>query len=540
MRKNKLNKKLQHSLLLLILPVILFLASDKLKSDHGPYYLNTRYDPVYVYLINSLNLAQLHAPAHVDHPGTPLQIIGAVVIKTYHLINNNSTDISEDVLKNPESYLNAIFLVLIFINAAVLFLTGYSVFRTTGNIFIGLLFQLSPFISFTVLYEFSGLSAENLLIPAIMIFIAVSIRFIYSGYPVSKNNYYFVILFSLICGFGIATKIIFFPLTIIPLVLLQGVRKKLIFLAFTVLFFLVFVSPALSNYNYFLDWVKRLFLYDGIYGTGNPDIIDSSAFMIHLKEIFINETLFMSVYLLILIFIVSSFFSFRRMKSGNIMQEYKLLLAVFITMTLQILIISKHYSDHYMVSSLVLTVPAIFLTVNIFYKKYYPGLKSGSLNYIYILLSVVIFSFSVYLIIDNFNLSMKERDEAILLNRFINENYPSAKIIASYGSSSEEYALAFSTKWAGSQKGKYQSILSRLYPDRFYFEFWENKIYSFNEAGKDSILHPGDVVLFQNKFPDSNEKVIESLKNSFGFHNPDLKELLSNENGETVYMVMQK
>ncbi len=44
-----------------------------------PYWIHY-FDPEVFYFYSSLNLLQLKAPVHVDHPGTPLQLLGAVVL----------------------------------------------------------------------------------------------------------------------------------------------------------------------------------------------------------------------------------------------------------------------------------------------------------------------------------------------------------------------------------------------------------------------------------------------------------------------------
>ncbi|MEZ4691600.1 MAG: hypothetical protein R3A12_16145 [Ignavibacteria bacterium] len=47
--------------------------------------------------MNFLNLATGQFAGHVEHPGTPLHVIGAVIIKFYHLLFGKS-DITTDVL----------------------------------------------------------------------------------------------------------------------------------------------------------------------------------------------------------------------------------------------------------------------------------------------------------------------------------------------------------------------------------------------------------------------------------------------------------
>ncbi|MEO8665948.1 MAG: hypothetical protein ABI462_10660 [Ignavibacteria bacterium] len=98
-----INKKAKKYFLLSILPVYFICFTILLRNTEGPYY-NGDADPSYVYLINSANLAQMNSLGlgHVDHPGTPLHILGAFVIKAIFLINNDKDSIAEDVIYHPD------------------------------------------------------------------------------------------------------------------------------------------------------------------------------------------------------------------------------------------------------------------------------------------------------------------------------------------------------------------------------------------------------------------------------------------------------
>ncbi|MFZ1459862.1 MAG: hypothetical protein WAU38_03605, partial [Ignavibacteria bacterium] len=128
-----MNNKIKYSLLI-VLPVILFITAHILKVVQGPYYLNF-YDPSYVYLINSLNLAQLsgYGVGHFDHPGTTVQVLGAVAVKLFYFLTNNNQDIVNDVLSRPESYLFFMNKFFVFLNCTALFFVGYFTLKVTGN-----------------------------------------------------------------------------------------------------------------------------------------------------------------------------------------------------------------------------------------------------------------------------------------------------------------------------------------------------------------------------------------------------------------------
>ncbi|MEZ4823811.1 MAG: hypothetical protein R2942_15970 [Ignavibacteria bacterium] len=129
--------------ILLILPVIFIFLSNLFTDVYTPYYLNYHHDPSYVYLLNFLNLATGQFAGHVEHPGTPLHVIGAVIIKFYHLLFGKA-DITTDVLTRPEIYLRAVNFSVLLLNAFVLFLLGLNIYRIYKNIYAGIFMQALP------------------------------------------------------------------------------------------------------------------------------------------------------------------------------------------------------------------------------------------------------------------------------------------------------------------------------------------------------------------------------------------------------------
>ena len=90
-------------LFFIILVSIFIIIQFKIAA--GPFWLSQNSDPDYQYLLNSLNIAQGKGVGHTDHPGTPVQISGAILLKlsapTAPVIS-----LQENVLRYPEKYLN--------------------------------------------------------------------------------------------------------------------------------------------------------------------------------------------------------------------------------------------------------------------------------------------------------------------------------------------------------------------------------------------------------------------------------------------------
>lgn len=95
------------------------------------YYIKT-VDPEYAYLFSGLNFSQLHFKiAHIDHPGTPLQLLICVIIWIMDLFSANKQGI-DIVLDNPELICFTCFFILI---------TGVLICRFTQNYFTAVFFN---------------------------------------------------------------------------------------------------------------------------------------------------------------------------------------------------------------------------------------------------------------------------------------------------------------------------------------------------------------------------------------------------------------
>ncbi|HMR41742.1 MAG TPA: hypothetical protein PKA90_15085 [Ignavibacteria bacterium] len=524
---------------LLAIPFLLLVYSAIMRYAEGPFYLNTLYDPCYVYLVNSLNLAQFISPAHFDHPGTPVQLIGALVIKITHLFNNKTGNISADVLSDPEYYLSIIHITLAVINCIILFISSVIIYKATNNIYVSLLLQLSPFISYMVSYELSVVTAETFMIPVIMLLIAYSIKFIYSG---KRSETGFVIIFAVFCGLGMAAKITFAPLVIIPLVLLNGYKNKLKFSLFTCFSFMIFFLPSISNFNFFGSWVKNLFIFDGLYGKGNPDIIDIQTFLIHLRNIFSENLIFFIIFLLIFLTLMITFQKLKKSgKNDQIRSESKLLLAIFLSMLLQIIIVAKHYSGHYIVPAVMLSVTGLFLCIRLYSDTGFVFAGKTVSNNIYISIIVIIFFITSADTVINYQQQNTLKENAFATMNFAEDVSEKGILISSYGSSSKSYALAFSTNWAGKNTEKYKNIIHDLYPKDLYYDFWDNRIYSVSEAKSLIKNFPDDLkIYFQNKYTESNEKIIEDLQKNYNFRNYTISNIYNSDNGEKIFEICHK
>ncbi len=289
---------------LIIIPVILFLTSlDTIKSRDKSWYAGG-YDPEYAYLFNSLNMAGFKLAGHIDHPGTTMQVAGGIVLKVSWLIDPRGEDLTTAVLSDPEHYIRILNIAAAITGSLVLLILGWFLTFATGILWIGIILQLTPFISGFLLFNgFTRVTQEVMQMSAAFAMAALALHWYFNEKRDVKTNY--TLWFALIAGFGLASKIIFFPLLIIPFILVDGWKKKISFVLLSVLFFVIFTLPVIKMYPAMFKWIYNLFVHSGQYGSGGEGVIDSSKYLGELLNLFrVNIYLFGLFLLSILVVLV--------------------------------------------------------------------------------------------------------------------------------------------------------------------------------------------------------------------------------------------
>lgn len=443
-------------LFLLICPGLLVCLFLITKQNIGPYWLGSNSDPEYAYLLNSLNLVNFKPVGHIDHPGTPLQILGAIVIKLTSFFRNQ-TNVNLDVLNNPEIYLNNINYVIFALIVLSNLLIGYFIYQKTNKPVLSLLLQLTPFYSTIIFDSFYRISPEPMLIFVNLWFS----YFILLTYLKSKPSYKFTIALGFIMGLSIAIKINSIPLIIIPLIVLNF-KNKILFLLITLFSFIISTLPIINKYYDLYNWFSSLVIHTGRYGSGTSTYIDLPSFI--QNSIFIIKSQPITSFILIF-FLVYSILSIIKRKSAK---NFYYLISIFIFLVMQIATVSKHYAAHYLIPSLSvsgLSLVLILLMITNLNKKIIQA------SFIIIMLFCV-YNYIQYL--HYFPKTVISKSESSSIRNIIQSKYPTAIKIYYYRSSSQEYALKFGNDFALST---YSNELSQLYPNTYFYNI-QAKTYS--------------------------------------------------------------
>jgi hypothetical protein len=459
--------------LLIVIPLLVFFAADSFKRNSGPYWMGTNLDPAYAYLLNSLNLTQFKQVAYTDHPGTTLEVLGAIVIEVVHW-TRGSDSVVNDVLRNPELYLGATSTFILFFLVVSVFVIGVLTLFLTGSFLFALIIQATPFLSATQLTFLSAVTPESLLL---IVGLWFSFAVLYICYKQHRETYFYLILLSTISGFLIATKVNSVPLIIIPLVFLRW-KSKILYLLGTGVCFVFFTLPMSHRYNIFFQWILNLIIHSGKYGQGDSNIINLLSFLTNLKTIFLTEQ-----FLSASVIVIGTYIFIALVKKHKIAWSV-FLFGLFLFYVLDIALVAKHFDTHYLIPALATLGVSWVLLLSL--------LKPD--NLVKFVISVFILIFAGY----NFSTFMQSTkgiseyyQQSVRLDDFVNRNFGNATKVTYYSFSSIENALDFGNTFAGNL---YDGQLSQIYPAQYFYNLLTRK---FSIWGKETPLPQKGVLIFE-------------------------------------------
>ena len=467
-----MNKKFLISFLVIVPLVLLIIGFSFDRTKYGT-------DPESAYLFNGLNVAMFESAGLYDHPGTTVHIYNAFIISAVHFLRFTNTDLQTDVLVNSEYYIEGLRKSFIILNSLLLFLLGMVAFSVLKNIWLVLLLQLVPFLSVTLIEELSTkVSPEQLLFSSSVLLIILLLKY-YSS--LNQENKKFALLFGLLGGFGLATKLTFLPLLVIPFIILKGNRNKILYLVAIIPSFILFTLPAAPAYKLMAKWFLAMGTHTGTYGQGPEGMIDPAKYLKSIIDISLNNKILIFAFLssfVTLIFIVLK--SGLKKKSGK-KEETVYILALFVAISGSILMVAKHYNNnHYL-------FPALSLTgiVFVFIYQWFTGIlneKSKALLFfppaLVTIFIILAFANKPYLSLAYQGYRMSNQSTNETMDR-IERDYPGyVKTYYYPGSFNEMAQLRWGNVYA---RQIHTNALMKLFPGGLFFNAWD-KSFQFWET----------------------------------------------------------
>lgn len=481
-----LSRKHFSVLIFLIIPIIFLLNASILHYYLGTFFLSS-VDPEYFYLYNGIVLGGGNLSVqYIAHPGTPLQFLIAVSSRIISLFQPE--DYVKDFIDDPEKYIHAANLFMNVLIACVLVVCGIYTKKYSGSYFSGLLFQLSPFGSSSLLGISGRLIPEAIMIIPLLLIGLMIIKYIYNE---NKTSGYFndIVLFGIIIGFGIACKLSFIPVILIPLVLLQiSLRQKIKLILYTILFFAIFAYPVVFNFNQFWQWVSGLFIHSGKYGAGAKDFINLSTIPGNFKYLFNYDKMFF--FIAIFSLLLSVVFSSKVFKNEGFTNS-KIIRAIFavnLSILISIAFMLKHFALYYFMPFYLFKYLIVLLSILLIiqYQKI-----SGSKRY----KIITLISFSIFILYVTYGQVLRVRSSITSYsqrNEILQEEYkkivslvetdkPVIMTCPYYGAPFIEFAHFNGFIMTYHLKFGFKSYLKEKFPESYQYVTWSDEFYFWDD-----------------------------------------------------------
>jgi hypothetical protein len=530
-----------YSVILLVFPLIYFLIGNYFRNLLGNISLRSC-DPDYIYFMNGLTMSEgVLKVGHIDNPGTPLQVLIAIIFRITWYIRSVRTPYLDDVLLHPDLYLSVVNSVITCLTTFLLYYAGKKVLLYSCSVFYALVMQTSLFLPI-IWYEFMGRIIPELMMAFPVMLLSILILKVYFG-NFRQMNYWYVFLFSVAAAFGLSVKLTFLPIWIIPLIIIPGWRKKAVFTGLSLLLFFIFAFPVTLQFHNFWNWTRDLFLHSGKYGGGESNIINPGEFRQNILSLIEEEKRFF-YFVAVLTGAIIFYLAYYRKRAEKLIS--RIVLGIIAAIFLQLLMTGKQYEHRYFVPSLIL-MPLIVILIAEIIKKLVPW------KYTFYLINLTIVVFFVWYA--SFNrqwLSIKTDGFSNDISRRMktwnfaqNIENESVKIITSqnYGCPFIEYTLTYSHVWANYKKRlEYAPVLDRLYPDTYCYFTWDNSIkYWLKKFDAKSIAESNKKIYLylENGNKESYEKTISKLKEESptGFTADSTLLFRNNETSEAIYQI---
>jgi len=407
-----------------LLPVLYAAAGLALKASRGPYWLGTNADPEYAYLFNALEIASGRAPYNVGHPGTPLQMLGAIVLRGIALVSGRGT-LALDVIARPETYLTAMHVAILAGVAILIFSAGLIVLRRTGHLGAALLVQAGPWLFLATPGELSRVRPEPLLIALSAVYGAVLLTSAVDG---SRRD---VTALGGLTGAGIASKITALPLVLAPLVAFRAWKWQRRFIATAAIAFLMGIIAAWPRVLSMGKWMATVAVHADAYGGGPVTVIDTTRYLPSLWGLLVAEPI---MALTIVVGALLWLGGHRRRVLG----------AALLVQIAQVLMVAKHPGVHYLAPA-VGTLGINLCVAWVFVRDRAP--RSTLLRPLALSALAAVFVFPVAHVRAQAAGLRALRDDQQRTAAMTQQSSGCVAVYA-YGSSSPAYALQFGNLWA--------------------------------------------------------------------------------------------
>ena len=456
------------ALVLSVFPFLTVLVGSQIKAAGGEYWQGN-IDPSYIYLMDGLNVANLHRPRQNEHPGTPVQVFTGGLIRLLNIASSEQ-ETATKVVTNPEFYLSFTNYTLMVFYALCIFAVGVVGFTVTESLISSLLAQATPFVSLTILLGLVGVRPEIFFLCITMLLsglILLTFKF-----PIAKHVLRYTIAFGFLIGVGVASKVTFVPLVVIPLILLPSWKWRLAFSLATIGSFLISIAPIITSAQLHAlgNFILATATHTGTYGYGAKGVVDAHTYLPNLVGLIRGDLLsFVLIFGGVVVLVLRS-------KVASLGKpESRALLAVTAAQFCLLLVVAKHPANRYLIPGLGLIGINFLLVLRAAAEKV--ATLDPRLYYVPLILVCAVLIFKRTQSLRTLYGSLEKGATDIkTINAILEKESREATVVHYLGASSKVYGLKLGSEYSGDI---YAPILARIYPSVYFYNLWKMEFSGF-------------------------------------------------------------
>lgn len=492
--------------------------------DPAPFY--SAYDPELQHMMNSLAAFKGVSYLYVHHPGTPVQILGTIILGlTLPITDASRLPFVEFHLLSPGVFLTlarGAIALLSLVTFALL--TIYAMRRSRWSdslVAIGasiVYFAIHPLaIRSLILWSHNSFSFAVGSLYLLGVFVLIRSR--------PRPHIWQIALVG--AGAGILTAIQIYYMAwiagaVVTMLVLSRLEQSddrrfvspiIAVIIGSVLGFVVATSPIIGQYPRIARWMWALLAHQGRYGSGMPGITSASVFLGNLR-LMINQ----APELIALVSIILILFAVLYLTRPTEVKANAALTAMAAGLSVQLLatigLVGKHPGLIYLLSAAG-TLP--ILSIAVF------GLiptRSSNWNRARAILAVMFVGFILVGFVRNLSSASKAHratvlgleDERVEIERKLHDISSAAElgneqptVLWTYGTHSPCYALSFGDEWAG---GVFTNELDKICPSDFQLNVWSGRVWA-NGMWKPVGEFRGAAVISREEIVDSYNFLLE-------------------------------
>ncbi len=461
---------------ILVGPLLLALASERLREDHVPYWRSSMQDTSYAYAFNALDVAELKRPAKVDHPGTTLEMLGAGVLRLRHLAVG-SRAISTDFLSDPERYCRDIHRGLVLTYVLGLLVSGFTAMSAAGDLGLALALQLTPLLAGLGIFLFNaGVAPEPLLLTLAALLASAVFWSIFR----QSDRPRLAIMMGIVCGIGLATKWTFLPLCLLPLLLNGERRSRIAYVTSAVLTFALAMVPAWPNLGTSFGFATSVAINENLYRSATRGLPTLAQYLNSLRQLLGGRYDGLFPLLLALGAAVSIASSAAARRHGDAAAQARrarlALAATTAVCVLQVVLAAKDpmAAKRYLVPAAGLTGLSAALLLVLLRQRLGTRVANRAISALLVVGGAV----GLAGMASRAELRKQQRVAALSIPAFLSREGNACRTIRYAGSSSVEWALYHGDH---SASGRFGLALKRLYPDVWFYDGARQGLFDFEQ-----------------------------------------------------------